>query len=99
MRWVWCQVWVLMASVVASGQAAAYSANKVWFEFRPGALYRVYVNYTVPELKEFREAYIEFHKKKEAERYYWDLLKGADFFPPDPQTRRFSKPQMTPDPW
>ena len=76
-----------------------YTANKVWFEFRPEGIYRVYVNYTVPELKEFRESYVEFVSKKNAQRFYFDLVRGADFYPPDPKERRFLNQPMEPDPW
>jgi hypothetical protein len=79
--------------------AAAYTANKVWFEFRPTGRYRVYVNYTVPELKEFREAWSEFATKQEAERFYWDLVRGADFYLPDPKARRFTAQPPAPQPW
>jgi hypothetical protein len=77
----------------------AYTANKVWFEFHPTGIYRVYVNYTVPELKEFREAYVEFTKKSEAEAFYWDMIKGADFYLPAPGSRRFLSNPLSPDPW
>lgn len=90
---------LLLVCCLVSTRASAYTANKIWFEFRPGGIYRVHVNYTVPELKEFREHYIEFRKKKDAEKYYWDLVKGADFFPPDPTTRRFVSQELQPDPW
>lgn len=86
-------------ALALSSRAAAFSANKVWFEFRPDGIYRIYVNYTVPELKEFRESYVEFRKKKDAERFYWDLVKGADFYPEDPKTRRFNVPSLKPEPW
>ncbi len=86
-------------ALLASSRAFAFAANKVWFEFRPEGIYRVYVNYTVPELKEFRESYVEFRKKKDAERFYWDLVKGADFYPEDPATRRFNAPSLKPEPW
>ena len=77
----------------------AYSANKVWFEFRDRGVFRVYVNYTVPELKEFREAHVDFRSRAKAEKFYWDLVRGADFHLPDPNTRRFTKPPLEPDPW
>jgi len=80
-------------------KAEAYTANKVWFMFKPMGGYRVYVNYTVPELKEFREVYIEFSNKKAAETYYWDLIRGADFYLPDPKTIRFTNKAMEPEPW
>lgn len=91
-----------LALGLAYGQAApalGYSANKVWFEFRPTGIFRVYVNYTVPELKEFREAYVEFQNKKEAEQFYWDLVRGADFYPPDPKGRRFESRPPIAEPW
>lgn len=85
--------------LLTSGRADAYSANKVWFEFRPDGIWRVHVSYTVPEFKEFRQSYVEFRSKKDAERYYWDLVKGADFYPPNPKARRFVSTPLEPDPW
>jgi len=85
---------------LAASEAAAYTASKVWFEFHAEkGFYRVFVNYTVPELKERREAYVEFRSKKEAEKYYWDLVKGADFYPPDPVSRKFVTQPAEPEPW
>lgn len=82
-----------------AGPAWAYTASKVWFEFRPSGIYRVFVNYTVPELKEVREAYVEFRQKKAAESFYWDLIRGAHFYPSDPGIRRFEAPPLDPTPW
>ena len=79
--------------------AYGFSANKVWFEFRSNHAFRVYVSYTIPALKEIRESYIDFKTKKEAEKFYWDLVQGADFYPGDPQQKRFSKPPLQPRPW
>jgi len=76
-----------------------YSANKVWMEFRDNGRFRVYVNYTVPELKEFREVWVEFAKKKEAESYYFDLVRGADFYMPESKYRSFQKKPAEPTPW
>lgn len=81
------------------GRAYAYTANKVWMEFRTNGRYRVYVNYTVPALKEFREVYVEFDRKKTAERYYFDLVRGADFYIPDANARQFVNQAQTTDPW
>ena len=67
--------------------------------FTHTGIYRVYVNYTVPEVKEFREAYAEFKSKKKAERFYWDLIRGGDFTLPDPKSVRFVKQPLQPDPW
>ena len=83
---------------VLSSTAFSYSANKVWFEFLDTGRYRVYVNYTIPALKEFRSHYVDFIKKKDAEAYYWSIVKGADFFPSDPKSNRF-RPTAKPDPW
>jgi hypothetical protein len=90
---------VLVAVATFSEAASAYTANKIWFEFRPNGIYRVHVNYTVPELKEFREAYVEFTKKADAERYYFDLVRGADFYLPTPGSRRFVGNPLKPEPW
>jgi hypothetical protein len=92
-------IWLVGWTLVSSERAFAFTANKVWFEFRPGSIYRVYVNYTVPELKEFREAYTEFRSKKEAEKFYWDVVRGADFYLPRPDERRFQTDPPRPEPW
>ncbi len=82
-----------------SAPARAYTANKVWFEFRNNGRYRVYANYTVPALKEFREMYVDFTSKKKAEAFYWDLIRGADFYPPDPENRVFTSQPPQAEPW
>jgi len=88
-----------LAGLAPATSSWAYTANKVWFEFRPNGLFRVHVNYTVPELKEYREAYIDFRRKQAAESFYWDLVRGADFYPSNPKARRFVAPVMKPSPW
>lgn len=90
---------LLAIASISPGLAHAYTANKVWFEFRPDSIFRVYVNYTVPELKEFRESYVDFRKKKEAETFYFELIRGADFFPDQPRNNRFVAPKLAPEPW
>ena len=93
---------IILALTIGFGLSAkllAHSANKVWFEFRPDGRYRVYVNYTVPDLKEFREAYIDFTKRKEAEQFYWDLVRGGDFHAPEPTLNHFHKVPNQPEPW
>lgn len=89
----------LIGLALASASAQAYTANKVAFEFMQNGRYRVTVNYTVPELKEFRESYVLFKKKKEAEAFYWKLVRGADFYPENPQLVRFIPPKSQPTPW
>ncbi len=89
---------ILILLFWCSPPASAYTANKVWFEFHPNK-YRVVVNYTVPELKEFRQAYVEFVSKKKAEAFYWALVKGADFYPPDPKSQRYLANPSSPSPW
>jgi hypothetical protein len=75
----------------------ALTANKVWFEFRPG-YYRVIVSYTVPELRQVREAVVEFRKKTEAESVYFSLLRGAEFYLAPPNTIAFINPEES-KPW
>lgn len=84
---------------ITSKGAYSYTANKVWFEFLEDGRYKVIVNYTVPEIKEFRESYVIFNKKREAESYFWSLVRGADFYPSQPYVARFEKPKLRPDPW
>lgn len=90
---------MLILSAFSAVTGYSYTANKVWFEFRPNGKYRIYVNYTVPELKEFREAFVDFTNKKEAEAYYFDLIKGADFHLTDKSDRKFVNRQPEPEPW
>lgn len=80
-------------------RAEAYTASKVWFEFRTDGRFRVHVVYTVPELQEVRESYVDFSRKQEAEKFYWDLVRGADFYTPDPKSARFINPPLKPLPW
>lgn len=89
----------ILSFIVSVDFLYGYSANKVWFEFRDNGRFRVYVNYTVPDLREFRESYVDFHKKKEAEKFFWNLVRGADFFPSDPKSLRFTNPTGRPVPW
>jgi len=93
-----CALFLLVSAMVGA-EAMAFTANKVWFEARPNGIYRVHVNYTVPALREFREAYVEFKKRSEAEAFYWDAVRGADLFLEDPTQRRFVNQPLEPRPW
>ena len=68
-------------------------------ELRSNGRFRVYVNYTVPELKEMREVWVEYAKKEDADKYYFDLLRGADFYIPKGEARSFSSQDGKLDPW
>ena len=94
----------LLAAVCAlaaswSVLASAYTANQVTFEFRPNGTYRVYLYYTVPALKEFREAAIDFSNRKKAEKFYFDVLNGADFYVDDQGQPEFVNDALEPSPW
>lgn len=80
-------------------QALAYTANQVRFEFHDHGIYRVRVFYTIPELRQFREFEVEFTRRREAERFYWDALFGADVYHLDPSRREFLNPPQAPRPW
>lgn len=76
------------------------SASWVDFEFRDDGKFRVKVVYTVPELKEVREVWVDFKEKTKAEAYYFDLAKGADFYLPESESRKFeNSPKLKPNPW
>ena len=91
---------LIILSVAWFGKSLmAYTANRVHFEFMQTGQYRVIVNYTIPELKEVREAYVIFNKKSEASKFYWSLVRGGDFFPSDPKNIRFIRPKLEPRPW
>ncbi|MBP9707575.1 MAG: hypothetical protein KBD78_08015 [Oligoflexales bacterium] len=57
------------------------------------------MNYTVPELQEFREAFVEFYKREEAEAFYWDVVRGADVYLNNPEKREFKNQIPTSQPW
>lgn len=82
-----------------SSDVRAYTANQVSFEFRPNGIYRVYLYYTVPALKEFREAAVEFTSRKKAEKFYFEVLRGADFFIDDKGKTQFVNDPLAPSPW
>ncbi|MBC7661096.1 MAG: hypothetical protein H7249_15465 [Chitinophagaceae bacterium] len=77
----------------------AYSANKVFMETLDDGRIRVAVFYTVPALKEFRNAQAIFTSKKEANAFYWHLVKGGDFSVNGPANLRFTPPKTQPTPW
>lgn len=77
----------------------AYTANKVWFDFMQNGSYRVSVSYTIPALREFREAYAVFKKKKDAENFYWHLVRGGEFSVNGPSQLHFEPTKTNPDPW
>jgi len=89
-------LWLLMAF---PGPVYSYTASKVAFEARPTGIFRVYVTYTVPALKEVRESFVEFTSRKEAEAFYYDLLNGADFYHTSPKRREFKQSARQPRPW
>jgi len=89
----------IVSLLLWAGPVLGHSANMVWFEFMDDGRYKVVIGYTVPELKEFRESYVIFRSKSEAESFYWDLVQGADFYPSHPQSIRFSAPKHKPTPW
>jgi hypothetical protein len=76
----------------------ALTANKVWFEFHPG-FYRVYAEYTIPELRQLRTAVGEFRSKKQAEKFYFSLIKGGEFKINSHGEIVFPKEPTEPQPW
>ena len=100
----WLQIvsGVVLSSVLLLGLAPlarAFSANQVFFEKRADGRVRVIVNYTVPGLREYREAFVDFTKESDAAAAYWNLVRGADFYIKDAKTIAFAKPQLQPIPW
>lgn len=67
------------ACLFTPSQGLSHTANKVWYEFHPH-FYRIFVRYTIPALKEFREASIDVRDRKKAEQIFWGLVRGADFY-------------------
>lgn len=94
---------LLIASLVLgcfyAQKSIALTANQVAFEFRPNGIFRIYLYYTIPAVKEFREAYVEFTDRKRAEKFYYDVLRGADFYLENPDDLRFVNKPLEAQPW
>lgn len=71
-------------------RAYGLAANKVWFKTLAPGRYRVYVNVTIPELKQFREYHVDFRSYRKASAFFWQAVKGADFYPPNQKKTRYS---------
>lgn len=82
-----------------SPTASAHTANKIWFEFRDNGRFRILINYTIPPLKEYREAYVDFINRKEAEAFYWHLVRGGDFHLGTPLVDHYHAVPKGPAPW
>lgn len=80
----WLSAACLAASLMVTGGDRAYglAANKVWFKILAPGRYRVYVNVTIPELKQYREYHVDFRSYRRASDFFWKVAKGADFYPP-----------------
>lgn len=89
----------LAVFLVCVPMVSALTANQVAFEFRPNGLYRVYLYYTIPAIKEFREAYVEFTNRKKAEKFYFDVLRGGDFYLNNPEKVQFVNKPLEATPW
>lgn len=90
---------IMICGGFTAQKSSALTANQVSFEFRPNGLYRVHLYYTIPAVKEYREAYVEFTKRKEAEAFYFKVLRGADFYLDDPSDVRFINKPLEAQPW
>lgn len=90
--------YVFLMGWLFPGVTFALTANRVWYEIHPRVI-RVYVSYTIPEIKETREAFSEFKDPKKASRFYWDLVRGAEFYLNSSERIRFKNPSGQPDPW
>jgi hypothetical protein len=99
MGWFWLKFMLTASILSASTTALSYTANQVAFEFRPNGIYRVYLYYTVPALKEFRESVVEFTSRKKAEKFYFEVLRGADFYINDTGNTQFVNEPLAPRPW
>ena len=89
----------LVGTALTATNSSAYTANQVTFEFLANGAYRVNMYYTVPALREFREASIEFSERKQAEKFYFDVVRGADFYINNQGEVEFKNGQLSPSPW
>jgi hypothetical protein len=74
---------VLLCSIFVQESAFAhgFNADRVKILYVPAdRVYRITIRYTHVEVGEYREAHIDFKKRLDALKVYWDLVNGADFF-------------------
>ncbi len=89
---------IILYITLSSQYLLALRANKVWFDFLNGK-YRIRIQYTLPELKEFREVDFETTNFKKANAFYWKVLRGGEFNLGDPEAIEFPEPPTKPEPW
>jgi hypothetical protein len=74
----------MLLCTAANSQTAlahGFNADRVKILYVPAdRVYRVTIRYTHVAVGEYREAHIDFKKRTEALKTYWDLVNGADFF-------------------
>ena len=68
-----------------------FTANWVDIQHLNNGKYRVIINYTNLEIGEYRQAYVDFIKKKEAIDVFQKLAQGATFYWGDSKTIFFPK--------
>jgi hypothetical protein len=90
---------LLSLAFALSESLSAYSANKVWLDPLDDGRYRVRAQYTVPALREFREAQAIYASRKEAEVFYWHLIRGGEFATGGPAKLWFLPVKSEPRPW
>ena len=96
---VYSRALLVFFALAWSALARAYTANQVTFQFLDNGRYRVKLYYTVPALKEYRESYVDFDERKKAEKFYFDVLRGADFYIEDEPETKFVNEPLAPSPW
>ncbi|NRA64113.1 MAG: hypothetical protein HRU19_06485 [Pseudobacteriovorax sp.] len=91
--------YIVCCLLFVSDWATAFTADRLRMEVFHGPGYKVIVTYTIPGLREFREATVTFATRKEAEAFYINLARGADFDPTDPYRLTFPPAKDKPNPW
>ena len=89
---------IILKLAVSTTPAMAFTANSVSFETLDRG-WRVYVEYTIPQIKELRQAFVEFRSYEKAAEFYWKLVRGANFYLTPGGKIKFITPPKTPDPW
>jgi hypothetical protein len=80
--------------------AHGFTANRVWVQRMESGAFRITIRYTHIELGEYREAHLLTYSKEEANQWYQNLIKGAEFFLGDAKNNiHFHTPPPTPIPY
>lgn len=90
---------IVFLSLGFNKSVRALTADRVFFEVLVNKGYKVRIKYTIPALREKREAYRVFTNRDEAVQFFQTIRSGADFYLGHAGQIKFTPPKIKPNPW